>query len=494
MKPKYILALDQGTTSSRAVLFDEKAAIVGISQKETSQILPQPGWVEQSPEEIWSNQYEVAIKVIKENKLSPKDIQAIGITNQRETTLVWEKKTGKAVYNAIIWQDKRTSDHCIKLKEQGWDKYIHKTTGLVIDSYFSATKLQWILDNVKGARNQAEKGELLFGTVDTFLMWHLSAGKLHITDYSNASRTMLFDIKKCCWDNKLLELFQIPACMLPEVVESSSIYGTTEPSLFEGIPLSLASLIGDQQSALFGQLAYEPGTAKNTYGTGCFLLMNTGERIVRSNKGLISTIAWKLNGKVEYALEGSVFIAGAVMKWLRDNLKLIDNVQQTEAMAIEAGDNQGVYFVPAFAGLGAPYWDSNAKGMISGLTLSAGRNHIVRAALESMAYQTKDILDIMQLDSGINLKELNVDGGASANNFLMQFQSDMLQVKVNRPEMIESTALGTALLAGLAVGLWKKETLTHLKLSDKVFTPSMEKNTAFSYYQNWKNAVERSRM
>ncbi len=491
---KYILAFDQGTTSSRAVLFDEKAAIVGISQKETHQILLQPGWVEQSPEEIWDNQYEVALSVLEENQVSASDVLAIGITNQRETALVWDRITGKPVYNAIIWQDKRTAEYCLKLKEEGWSQYIQQTTGLIIDAYFSATKLQWILDNVEGVRQRAENGELLFGTVDSYLAWKLSGGKLHITDYSNASRTMLFDIHRCCWDEKLLKLFHIPAAMLPEVVESSSIYGATDPTLFQGKTLTIASLIGDQQSALFGQLAHEPGTAKNTYGTGCFLLMNTGEKTIISDKGLISTIAWKLNSKVEYALEGSVFIAGAVMKWLRDNLKLIDDVKQTEAMAIEAGDNQGVYFVPAFAGLGAPYWDSHAKGMISGLTLSATKNHVVRAALESMAYQTKDILDIMQDDSGIILKELNVDGGASANNFLMQFQSDLLQVKVNRPEMIESTALGAALMAGLAVGLWKKETLKHLRLSDKVFTPSMDKDSTLRYYKGWKDAVERSRL
>jgi glycerol kinase len=491
---KYILAFDQGTTSSRAVLFDEKAAIVGISQKETRQILQKPGWVEQSPDEIWDNQYEAALHVLAENNVSTSDVLAIGITNQRETTIVWDKITGKPVYNAIIWQDKRTADLCLKLKEEEWSQYIQQTTGLIIDSYFSATKLKWILDNDENIRQKAEKGELLFGTVDTFLVWKLTGGRLHITDHSNASRTMLFDINKCCWDHKLLELFRIPLCMLPEVVESSAVYGTTAPDLFNGCQLPVASLIGDQQSALFGQLAHEPGTAKNTYGTGCFLLMNTGEKLILSKNGLLSTIAWKIGGKVEYALEGSVFIAGAVMKWLRDNLNLIDDVSQSEAMAIEATHNDGIYFVPAFSGLGAPYWDSRAKGIISGLTLSATKNHIVRAALESMAYQTKDVLDIMQQDSGIILKELNVDGGASANNFLMQFQSDMLNVNVNRPEMIESTALGAALLAGLAAGLWTKEQLDHLKLADKVFRPSMNKTIADSYYDGWKIAVKRARL
>jgi glycerol kinase len=490
---KYILAFDQGTTSSRAVLFDENAAIVGISQKETLQILPQPGWVEQSPDEIWNNQYEEARMVLTENNLSSSDVLAIGITNQRETTIVWDKTTGESVYNAIIWQDKRTADKCLKLKEQGWSKYIHETTGLVIDAYFSATKLQWILDNIDGAGRKAQRGDLLFGTIDTYLMWKLSGGRLHITDHSNASRTMLFDINNCCWDEKLLELFQIPACMLPEVVESSAIYGNTDISLFESNPIPIASLIGDQQSALFGQLAHEAGSAKNTYGTGCFLLMHTGNKAICSDKGLISTIAWSINGKVEYALEGSVFIAGAVMKWLTDNLNMIEDVQQTEAMAIKAKDNQGIYFVPAFSGLGAPYWDSNAKGMISGLTLSATKNHIVRAALESMAYQTKDILDIMQEDSGISLKELNVDGGASINNFLLQFQSDILNVKVKRPEMVESTALGAALLAGIAVRLWEKDSLMKLKQSEKVFEPLMDNEIATNYYKGWKKAIDRVR-
>jgi glycerol kinase len=489
---KYILTFDQGTSSSRAVLFDENAAIVGISQKETRQILPKPGWVEQSPDEIWNNQYDAAISVLKDNHFSASDVLAIGITNQRETTLVWDKISGKPVYNAIIWQDKRTAEFCSKLKDKGWSDYIQQTTGLIIDPYFSATKLNWILDNVENARDKAEKGELIFGTIDTFLVWKLTGG-LHITDHSNASRTMLFDINKCCWDRKLLELFHIPLSMLPEVVESSAIYGTTIPYLFNGCPIPVASLIGDQQSALFGQLAHEAGTAKNTYGTGCFLLMNTSEKLIFSKNGLLTTIAWKINGKLEYALEGSIFIAGAVMKWLRDNLNLIDDVQKSEAIALEANDNNGIYFVPAFSGLGAPYWDSQVKGIISGLTLSATKNHIIRAALESMAYQTKDVLDIMHHDSGIILKELNVDGGASSNNFLMQFQSDLLNVNVNRPEMIESTALGAALLAGLAVGAWSKELFDHLKLNCNVFKPSMSKTRVINYYNGWQKAVRRAR-
>ena len=367
---------------------------------------------------------------------------------------MWDKVSGEPVYNAIIWQDKRTTEECRALKTQGWEEYIHRTTGLVIDSYFSATKLQWILNHVDGARQKAENGELLFGNVDSYLVWKLSGGKLHITDASNASRTMLFDINSCRWDEKLLDLFGIPACMLPEVVESSGVYGMTDSGLFDGICLPIASVIGDQQSALFGQLAHEAGGAKNTYGTGCFLLMNTGDKVIVSDKGLISTIAWKINGKVEYALEGSVFVAGAVMKWLRDTLQLIDDVKDSEFMAIEAGENLGVYFVPAFVGLGAPYWDGDAKGMIMGLTFQAGKNHLVRAALESMAYQTKDVLDIMQNDSGIALKELNVDGGAATNNFLMQFQADLLNVAVNRPMNVESTALGAAMLAGMKAPLW----------------------------------------
>ncbi len=486
---KYILAFDQGTTSSRAILFDDNACIAGVSQIETPTIYPHPGWVEQSPEVIWNHQYQAALQVLADNKLNAADISAIGITNQRETTLVWDRNTGKPVYNAIIWQDKRTADACRQLKKLDKSKYIHKTTGLLVDSYFSATKLQWILKNVEGAQQKARAGELLFGTVDTYLAWKLSGGRLHITDVSNASRTMLFDIRHCCWDKDLLKLFGIPECMLPKVVESSGNFGSTDAALFGGYPIPIAAMIGDQQAALFGQLAHQPGTAKNTYGTGCFMLMNTGYKPILSDKGLLTTIAWKINGRVEYALEGSIFIAGAVMKWLRDNLQMIDDVKQSEFMAIEAGDNLGVYFVPAFVGLGAPYWDDKAKGVIMGLTLSANRNHIVRAALEAMAYQTKDVLDVMQEDSGIVLKELNVDGGAATNNFLMQFQADLLNVRVNRPMNVESTALGAALLAGMAIGWWKKDELKSLKLADKVFIPEMDEEVAAAYYKGWKNSI-----
>ena len=488
---KYILSIDQGTTSSRAVLFDETTSVVGISQKQTRQIYPHPGWVEQSPDEIWNNQYQSALNVLNTNNIKADEVLAIGITNQRETTVVWDRNTGQPVYNAIIWQDKRTATQCLALKEQEWGNSIKEKTGLIIDSYFSATKLQWILEHVEGARAKAEAGDLLFGTVDTFLVWKLSGGRLHITDYSNASRTMLLDITEGCWDEKLLDLFQIPPLMLPQLVESSAVYGTTDASLFNGVPIPIASMIGDQQSALFGQLAHEAGTAKNTYGTGCFLLMNTGGQPISSSKGLLSTIAWKLNGKMEYALEGSVFIAGAVVKWLQDNLGIVKEAKQSELMAKQAGDNHGVYFVPAFAGLGAPYWDMNARAIITGLTLSARKDHIVRAALESMAYQTKDILHAMQQDSGIVLKELSVDGGASTNDFLMQFQSDLLNVPVRRPQNTESTAMGAALLAGMAVGVWSKYDMKLLQPESVVFTPGKDRSIMDQYYEGWKNAVKR---
>jgi len=491
---KYILALDQGTTSSRAVLFASNAAVVGIEQKETAQLYPQAGWVEQNAVEIWNNQLEVARNVLKHNDISASQIAAIGITNQRETTVVWDKTTGQPIYNAVIWQDKRTIAQCEQLRGKGWSDVVRSKTGLVIDSYFSATKLQWILKHVEGAKAKAENGELLFGTIDTWLMWKLSGGKLHITDVSNASRTMLYNIKKLCWDKELLQLFEIPASMLPQVVDSSAVYGNTAPEVFDGANIPLAAMAGDQQAALFGQACFDSGTAKNTYGTGCFMLMNTGNKPVLSDHGLLTTIAWRINGKTQYALEGSVFMAGAVIKWLRDSLQLIDNAPETEQIAIDAGDNKGVYFVPAFAGLGAPYWDMNAKGLITGLTLAAEKKHIVRAALESMAYQTKDVLNAMQRDSGIILKELNVDGGASANNFLMQFQADILNVKVNRPINIESTATGAAFLAGLAIGFWTKEQLPALHLLDRTFQPQKNAATREGLYKAWQNAIEKARM
>ncbi|MEI6123708.1 MAG: glycerol kinase GlpK [Bacteroidota bacterium] len=490
---KYILALDQGTTSSRAVLFDEKAVIIGIEQQETKQLYPQPDRVEQDANEIWHSQLAVALKVIKNNNIASSQIAAIGITNQRETTVVWDKSTGEPICHAIIWQDKRTITQCETIVEQGWSEYIRANTGLVIDAYFSATKLQWILNHVAGAKEKAEGGELLFGTMDTFLMWKLSGGKLHITDVSNASRTMLFNIKRLCWDQKLLQLFGIAETMLPNVVDSSAFYGTTCDGLFEN-NIPLCAMIGDQQAALFGQACFAEGSAKNTYGTGCFVLMNTGSKPILSRHGLLTTIAWSINGKVDYALEGSVFVAGAIIKWLRDSLKLIANAAETEKMALDAGDNNGVYVVPAFAGLGAPYWDMNAKGTISGLTFAAEKKHIVRAALESMAYQTKDVLHAMQQDSGITLKELNVDGGAVANNFLMQFQADILNVVVNRPKVIESTAMGAAFLAGLAVGLWTKEQIATLRTVEKKFLPELAAEKRELLYNAWQNAVKRARL
>ncbi|HNW89263.1 MAG TPA: glycerol kinase GlpK [Bacteroidales bacterium] len=493
MGAKYILSLDQGTTSSRAVLIDENADVVGIEQKETAQIYPQPGWVEQDALEIWENQLQVAREVIKKCNTSTDQIVAIGITNQRETTVVWDKRTGKPVYNAIIWQDKRTSDFCKQIRDDGWADYISENTGLIIDSYFSASKLHWILNNVPGSKEKAHNGELLFGTIDTYLAWKLSGGKLHITDYSNASRTMLFNIRQLCWDKKLCELFGVPLCMLPEVVDSSGVYGYTDAAVFDGAKIPIAGIAGDQQAALFGQTCFEEGMVKNTYGTGCFLLMNTGTKPVRSQNGLLTTIAWGIDKKVEYAIEGSVFIAGAVIKWLRDNINMIGSAAESESYALEAENNGGVYFVPAFSGLGAPYWDMDAKGVISGLTLSSQKKHIIRAAIEAMAFQTKDVVNAMQLDSGISLKVMNVDGGASSNNFLMAFQAGILGVAVVRPANIESTALGAAFLAGLAVQLWSKEQLTQLRKPDKVFEPAMSADERDQLYKAWQHAVNQAR-
>ncbi|MCK9611544.1 MAG: glycerol kinase GlpK [Bacteroidales bacterium] len=495
MKKKYILSLDQGTTSSRAVLFDKQAKIAGISQIETKQIFPFPGWVEQNAEEIWQNQWQAARDVMNSLNVASSDIAAIGITNQRETTVVWNKKTGKPVCNAIIWQDKRTSEVCKKLREEGWTDYIQENTGLVIDSYFSATKLHWILNNISGVKEKAKNGDLLFGTIDTYLAWKLSGEKLHITDYSNASRTMLFNIKSLCWDKKLCELFGIPECMLPEVVDSSKLYGHTDATVFDGISIPLSGIAGDQQAALFGQNCLEKGMIKNTYGTGCFLLMNSGEKPVRSKQGLLSTIAWGIDGKISYALEGSVFIAGAVIKWMRDNLGIISAAAETEKIALEAENNHGVYFVPAFAGLGAPYWDMDARGIITGLTLSSEKKHIIRAGLEAMAFQTKDVVNAMQIDSGIeDLKIMNVDGGAAANNFLLQFQADILDVTVVRPVSIESTALGAAFLAGVAIDYWDKNQLSLLKETDRIFKPEIDKFKREFLYNEWKKAVNKSRL
>jgi glycerol kinase len=490
MEKKYVLALDQGTTSSRAILFDRNGRIVNISQKEFTQIYPNPGWVEHNPSEIWETQLNAAKEAIKYIDVS--EIACIGITNQRETTILWDKNTGKPVYNAIVWQSRQTSDICDDLKKSGLEPYIKENTGLVIDAYFSGTKIKWILDNVEGARERAEKGEILFGTVDTWLLWNLTGGKAHITDYSNASRTMIYNIKNLRWDEKILGILDIPSEILPEVRQSSEIYANTNAEIF-GAEIPISGIAGDQQAALFGQLCFQEGMVKNTYGTGCFMLMNTGEKIVQSHKGLITTIAWGLQGKVEYALEGSVFVAGAAIQWLRDELKIIHEAADSEYFANKVKDTEGVYVVPAFTGLGAPYWDMYARGAIVGLTRGAGRNHIIRATLESIAYQTKDIIEAMIEDSGINLTVLKVDGGASANNFLMQFQSDILNVNIERPEITETTALGAAYLAGLATGFWKSkgEVIQNWSMNKK-FKPAINDDERNRLYSGWKKAVKKA--
>ncbi|MCG1012461.1 glycerol kinase GlpK [Tepidanaerobacter sp. GT38] len=486
------MALDQGTTSSRAIIFDENGTIKGVTNREFTQIYPKPGWVEHDPMEIWGSQIGVAREVLSKSGLSPSDIAAIGITNQRETTIVWDKNTGKPVYNAIVWQCRRTAPICDDLKARGLAEKIREKTGLVVDAYFSGTKVKWILDNVEGAREKAEKGELLFGNVDTWLIWNLTGGKVHVTDYSNASRTMLFNIHTLDWDDEILQELNIPRSMLPKPMPSSHVYGYTTTEVFGG-EVPIAGDAGDQQAALFGQACYSPGMAKNTYGTGCFMLMNTGEKAVTSQSGLLTTIAWGVDGKVEYALEGSIFIAGAVVQWLRDELRILDNAAQSEELATKVQDNNGVYLVPAFVGLGAPYWDMYARGTIVGLTRGAKREHIVRAALESICYQTRDVLEAMQKDSGITLKSLKVDGGAVANNFLMQFQSDILGVPVDRPKVIETTALGAAYLAGLAVGYWKdKDDIASKWQIDRTFKPEMDSGMRDNLYKGWKKAVQRA--
>lgn len=489
---KYVIALDQGTTSSRCILFNEKGLIQSVSQKEFTQIYPKAGWVEHDPMEILATQIEVTKEAMEKLNVTAEDIAAIGITNQRETTVVWNKNTGKPVYNAIVWQCRRTSEFCDELKAEGFDKKIREKTGLVVDAYFSGTKVKWILDNVPGAREEAEKGNLLFGNIDTWLIWNLTKGKVHVTDYSNASRTMLFNIHTLEWDKEILERLNIPASMLPEVKPSSYVYGYTAPEILGG-EIPIAGAAGDQQAALFGQACFNPGTAKNTYGTGCFLLMNTGEKAVASKNGLLTTIAWGVDGKVEYALEGSIFIAGAVIQWLRDELRIIDKASDSEPLAESVEDTNGVYVVPAFVGLGAPYWDQYARGTIVGLTRGAKKEHLIRATLESLAYQTSDVLKAMEEDSGITLKALKVDGGACANNFLMQFQADILGVQVDRPEVIETTALGAAYLAGLAVGYWKdKEDISKNWAISRSFTPNMNDNRRKELLNGWKEAVNRS--
>ena len=487
---KYIMALDSGTTSNRCILFDENGRIRSVAQKEFIQHFPKPGWVEHDAGEIWSTQLSVAREAMNQIKATAEDIAAIGITNQRETTIVWDKNTGQPVYHAIVWQCRRTSEYADELKARGLEDMIRSKTGLMIDAYFSATKIRWILENVDGAREKAEAGDLLFGTVETWLIWKLTKGEVHVTDYSNASRTMLFNINTLEWDEEILKELDIPRSMLPEAKPSSCVYGMADPSFF-GAEIPIAGAAGDQQAALFGQTCFTEGEAKNTYGTGCFLLMNTGEKPVFSKNGLVTTIAWGLDGKVNYALEGSIFVAGAAIQWLRDGMKLIDSAEDSEYMAKKAKGTHGTYVVPAFTGLGAPHWDQYARGTIVGITRGTNKNHIIRATLESIAYQVCDVIDAMKADAKTDLRTLNVDGGASANDFLMQFQADMLDKPVNRPACVESTALGAAYLAGLAVGYWesKEEVMKNVQY-DRVFIPSIEPEEREAKRKGWNKAVK----
>ncbi len=489
---KYVMALDAGTTGNRCIIFDMAGNTVASASREFTQMYPHPGWVEHDPEEIWETQLAVAQEAMRRAGAAAKDIAAIGITNQRETTIVWDKNTGRPVYNAIVWQCRRTADHCEVLEQVHGDT-INEKTGLKVDAYFSATKIRWILDNVPGARKKAEAGELLFGTVDSWLIWKLTGGRVHITDYSNASRTMIFNIHELCWDRELLEILEIPASMLPEVMPSSQVYGETEAALFGG-KIKIAGSAGDQQAALFGQTCFEPGEAKNTYGTGCFLLMNTGDKPASSRNGLVTTIAWGLGGKITYALEGSIFVAGAAVQWLRDELDITEDSPSTEKYAQMVEDTGGVYVVPAFTGLGAPYWDPYARGAILGITRGTNRNHIIRATLESIAYQSYDLLKAMRSDSGIELESLKVDGGASANDFLMQFQADITGVEVRRPVCIETTALGAAYLAGLASGYWEdaEDVKANWQIS-RSFAPGMSRIEAQDRIKRWHRAVEACR-
>ena len=486
---KYIMALDQGTTSSRCIIYDKKGSIVSVAQKEFTQIYPKAGWVEHDAMEIWSTQMGVAQEALLKINCTHDDIEAIGITNQRETTVVWDRETGVPIYNAIVWQCRRTAEYCDSLKAAGYGEKIREKTGLLIDAYFSATKLRWILENVPGAREKAESGKLLFGTIETWLIWKLTEGKVHVTDYSNASRTMMFNINTLDWDEEILEILDIPRCMLPEPKPSSYIYGRSSENIFGGA-IPIAGAAGDQQAALFGQTCFLPGEGKNTYGTGCFLLVNTGEKPVFSNNGLVTTIAWGIGGKVYYAMEGSVFVCGAAIQWLRDELDILEKAADSEKMALSVPDSNGVYVVPAFVGLGAPYWDPYARGAVLGITRGANKNHLVRATLESMAYQTKDLIDAMAEDMGKNIETLKVDGGASANNFLMQFQSDILGCQVKRPRCIETTSLGAAYLAGLATGYWKnKEDVIENWQVDRIFKPNMDAGKKEELLSGWKKAV-----
>ncbi|MCJ7446682.1 MAG: glycerol kinase GlpK [Bacteroidales bacterium] len=485
---RYILALDQGTTSSRAIVFNKKGLPVATAQKEFTQLYPQPGWVEHNPDEIWSTQAGVAVEAITKADVGSEDIAAIGITNQRETTVVWNRKTGKPVYNAIVWQDRRTAGFCDKLKNEGHSRKILEKTGLIIDAYFSATKVRWILDNVKGARKQAEKGELAFGTVDSWLVWNLTKGELHITDVSNASRTMLFNIHSLKWDDELLKIFGIPASMLPDVKPSSEVYGQTSGHFSSSVPI--AGIAGDQQAALFGQMCTEPGMVKNTYGTGCFMMMNIGNKPIESKSKLLTTVGWKIGKETQYALEGSIFIGGAVVQWLRDGLGIIKKSGDIEKLAGKVQDSGGVFFVPAFAGLGAPHWNQHARGTMVGITRGTSASHIARAALDSIAFQTFEVLQAMQKDSGIEICELRVDGGATVNNLLMQFQADLLQAKVIRPKITETTALGAAYLAGLAVKYWSN--MDEIKKQwqlDRTFSPQLKAEETHSLINDWHRAV-----
>lgn len=489
----FILSLDQGTTSSRAILFDKAGSIKAVAQREFEQIFPKPGWVEHNATEIWDTQLAVAREALEKAGASAADISGIGITNQRETTVVWDRATGKPIANAIVWQDRRTADFCRHLKEAGHADSIQKKTGLVLDAYFSGSKVRWLLDNTEGAREKADAGELAFGTIDSWLVWNLTGGKVHITDVSNASRTLLFNIETLSWDEDMLELLDVPSSILPEVKSSSEVYGETTETCF-GAPIPISGIAGDQHAALFGQACHQSGMAKNTYGTGCFMLMNTGTEMVRSNNDLLTTVAWSVDGVVEYALEGSIFIGGAVVQWLRDQLGIIEKSPDVEALAETVDDNGGVYFVPAFAGLGSPHWDPYARGTIIGLTRGSSKGHIARAALEGIAYQSMDLLKAMEADSGISLTELRVDGGASLNGLLMQFQSDILNVPVVRPTITETTALGAAYLAGLATGYWESKTdIAEQWQVDERFEPSMETETANSLVKDWQKAVKRSK-
>lgn len=491
MTKQYILAIDQGTTSSRSIIFNHDAQVVGVAQREFTQIFPKPGWVEHDANEILSSVIATLAEVMTRNNIKSSEIAGIGITNQRETTIVWDKNTGQPIHNAIVWQSRQTFDICERLKNEGHDQLFRDKTGLLIDAYFSGTKIRWILDHVEGAQERAEKGELLFGTIDTWLIWNLTGRKTHVTDYTNASRTLIYNIYDLCWDEELLKILNIPKSMLPEVKPSSEIYGVTDKNMSGGVEVPIAGIAGDQQAALFGQACFEEGMAKNTYGTGCFMLMNTGEKAVKSKNGLLTTIAWGVDGKVEYALEGSIFVAGSAVQWLRDGMRMFQHAADTETYCDRVASTDGVYVVPGFVGLGAPYWRSDVRGAVFGLTRGTAKEHFIRATVESMAYQTRDVITAMQEDSGITLKTLKADGGATANQFLMQFQSDILGVPVDCPKVIETTALGAAYLAGLAVGFWdNKQTISDNWRSLTLHKPVMDKGTRDDLYAGWQRAVK----